>query len=158
MNSGIVLVLAFSIGLIAGLRSMTAPAVVSLAAYLKWIDLQDSPLSFLGSTAAVFILTAAAVVELIVDKLPKTPSRKEPLGLIARFVTGGLSGAAMCAAAHQNAVFGAVLGGVGGLAGAFAGYEARTRLVKSLRIPDLFVALIEDAVAIGCGLFLVSRF
>ncbi len=158
MNTSSVLALAFAIGVIAGLRSMTAPAVVSWAAHWKWLDLQHSPLAFLGSTAAVYILTAGAIVELIVDKLPKTPSRKAPLGLIARFALGGLSGAALCAAANQSIVLGALLGGVGGVAGAFAGYEARARLVKALKVPDTVVALLEDAVAIGGGFFLVSRF
>ena len=158
MNTSTVLALAFAIGVIAGLRSMTAPAVVSWAAHWKWLDLQHSQLAFLGSTAAVYILTAGAIVELIVDKLPKTPRRTEPLGLIARFALGGVSGAALCAAANQSVVLGGVVGGVGGVAGGFAGYEVRTRLVKGLKVPDTVVALLEDAVAIGGGFFLVSRF
>ncbi len=158
MNTTTVLVLAFAIGVVAGLRSMTAPAVVSWAAHWKWLDLQHSQLAFLASTAAVYILTAGAVVEIIVDKLPKTPRRTELLGLVARFALGGLSGAALCAAANQSAVLGGVVGGVGGVAGGFAGYELRTRLVKALKVPDMVVALLEDAVAIGGGFFLVSRF
>jgi uncharacterized membrane protein len=158
MSTSTVLALAFAIGVINGLRSMTPPAVVSWAAHWKWLDLQHSQLAFLGSTAAVYILTAGAIVELIVDKLPKTPRRTEPLGLIARFALGGLSGAALCAAANQSVVLGAVLGGVGGVAGGFGGYEVRTRLVKALKIPDTVVALLEDAIAIGGGFFLVSRF
>ena len=158
MNTSTVLALAFAIGVIAGLRSMTAPAVVSWAAHWKWLDLQHSQLAFLASTAAVYILTAGAIVEFIVDKLPKTPRRTEPLGLIARFLLGGLSGAALCAAANQSVVLGGVVGGVGGVAGGFAGYEVRTRLVKALKVPDTVVALLEDAVAIGGGFFLVSRF
>ena len=158
MNTSSVLALAFAIGVIAGLRSMTAPAVVSWAAHLKWLDLQHSHLAFLGSTAALYILSAGAIVELVLDKLPKTPSRTALPGLIARFALGGLSGAALCAAANQSAVLGAVLGGVGGLAGAFAGYAARTRLVKALKVPDFAVAILEDAVAIGGGFFIVSRF
>lgn len=157
MNTSTVLVLAFAIGVIAGLRSMTAPAVVSWAAHWKWLDLQSSHLAFLGSTAAVYILTAAAIVELVVDKLPKTPRRTDALGLVARFVLGGLSGAALCAA-NQTLVLGALLGGVGGVAGGFGGYAVRTRLIKTRKVPDLVVALLEDAVAIGGGLFLVSRF
>ncbi|MEK6410143.1 MAG: DUF4126 family protein [Acidobacteriota bacterium] len=161
MNTTSVLALAFAIGVIAGLRSMTAPAVVSWAACWKWLDLQQSNLAFLGSTAAAYILAAAAIVELVVDKLPQTPSRKAPLGLIARLVLGGLSGAALCTAAHQSVLpvlFGAVLGGLGGVIGAFAGYEARTRLVKTLKAPGFVVALLEDAIAIGGGFFIVSRF
>jgi len=158
MNTSIVLALAFAIGVIAGLRSMTAPAVVSWAAYWKWLDLQHSSLAFLGSAIAAYILAAAAIGELVVDKLPKTPSRKAPLGLVARFALGGLSGAALCAATNQSIVLGAVLGGLGGITGAFVGYEVRTRLVKSLKVPDIVIALLEDAVAIGGGFFIASRF
>lgn len=158
MNTSSVLVLAFAIGLIAGLRSMTAPAVISWAAYWKWLDLQHSYLAFLGSAVAAYILAAAAIGELVADKLPKTPSRKAPVGLIARFVLGGLSGAALCAATNQAIALGAVLGGLGGVIGAFIGYEVRTRLVKALKVPDFVIALLEDAVAIGGGLFIVSRF
>ena len=156
MDTTTALALAFAIGVIAGLRSMTAPAVVSWAAQWKWLDLNQSPLAFLGSTVAAYILAAGAIIELIVDKLPKTPPRTAPPGLIARLVLGGLSGAALCGAAHQSVVLGGVLGAVGGLAGCFGGYALRTRLSKVL--PGLVVALLEDAVAIGGGLFIVSRF
>ena len=91
MNTSTIFILALAIGVIAGLRAMTAPAVVSWAAHLKWLDLQHSSLAFLGSTVAVYILTAAAIVELGVDKLPQTPRRTEAVGLIARFALGGLS-------------------------------------------------------------------
>jgi uncharacterized membrane protein len=39
-----------------------------------------------------------------------------------------------------------------------AGYQARARLVRFLRMPDFNVALLEDLVAIGGSLFIVSRF
>jgi uncharacterized membrane protein len=158
MDTSLVLAFAFAIGIVAGLRSMTAPAVVSWAAYWKWLDLQHSYLAFLGAAIAAYILAAAAIGELVVDKLPKTPSRKAPLGLIARFALGALSGAALCAATNQSLVLGALLGGIGGIAGAFIGYEVRTRLVKTLKVPDIVIALLEDAVAIGSGFFIVSRF
>jgi uncharacterized membrane protein len=34
----------------------------------------------------------------------------------------------------------------------------RTRLVKALKVPDLVIALLEDAVTVGGGVFIVSRF
>jgi uncharacterized membrane protein len=46
----------------------------------------------------------------------------------------------------------------GGIVGCFAGYHARAWLVRSLRQPDFNVAFIEDLVAIGGSLFIVSRF
>src|SRR6266436_1351119 len=88
-------VLAFLIGVIAGLRSLTAPAVVSWAARLGWLKLENTWLAFLGYAAAPYILSVLAIAELIADKLPKTPSRKAPPGFAARLVTGALCGAAI---------------------------------------------------------------
>jgi uncharacterized membrane protein len=153
-----VALLSFAIGLIAGLRSLTAPAVTAWAAHLTWLNLHNTPLAFLGSKAAVAIFTLLALVELVTDKLPSTPSRTKPPGLIARIVLGGLSGAAVASAGSQGFALGAVLGAAGGIAGAFGGYQVRTRVVKALNIPDFVIALLEDAVAIAAGLFIVSRF
>jgi uncharacterized membrane protein len=158
MNSPFVLLLAFLIGVIAGLRSLTAPAVVAWAAHLDWISLRNTPLLFLGSTTVVAVFTLLAVGELVADKLPSAPSRLKPPGMIARVVLGGLSGAAVAGAGGQTILVGAILGIAGGVGGAFAGYQARTSLVKALKVPDLVIALLEDAVAIGGGLLVVSRF
>jgi uncharacterized membrane protein len=158
MTPSEVLLLAFLIGVISGLRSLTAPAVVAWAAHKGWLNLQNTLLSFMGSTAALIIFVLLALVELVTDQLPSTPSRLKPPGLIARIVLGGLSGAAVAVAGGQSLGLGAVLGAVGGVAGAFAGYHARTGLVRGLKVPDIVIALLEDAVAIGGGLFLVSRF
>jgi uncharacterized membrane protein len=148
---------AFLIGVIAGLRSMTAPAVAAWAAHLQWLNLQNSPLSFMGSTAAVVVFTLGALGELVADKLPSTPSRTKPAGLISRVLLGGLAGAAVAAAGSQSILLGAVLGVAGGIGGAFGGYEVRRRLVRAVKVPDFVVACVEDAVAIGGGLFIVSR-
>jgi uncharacterized membrane protein len=158
MNPSEVLLLAFLIGVIAGLRTMTAPAVVAWAANLRWLNLLNSPLAFMGSTAAVAVFTLLALGELIIDKLPSTPSRTKLPGLVGRSVLGGLSGAAIAASGAQSIALGAVLGVIGAIAGAFAGYEVRKRLVRALKVPDFVIALLEDAVAIGGGLLIVSRF
>jgi uncharacterized membrane protein len=149
--------LALGIGIVAGLRSLTAPAVVAWGAHLGWLNLHGSPLAFMGSTAAVAILSVLAVGELIADKLPMIPKRTAPAPLIARIITGGLCGACLCAAAGKSLLAGMLLGGIGGLVGAFVGYSVRRRLVNNLHIKDLVVAVCEDAVAIGLALFLVSR-
>lgn len=149
---------AFLIGVIAGLRSMTAPAVVAWAARLGWLDLHDSPLSFMGSTAAVVVFTLGALGELVADKLPSTPSRTKPAPLIGRILLGGLAGAAVATSGSQSVSLGGVLGAAGGIAGAFGGYEFRTRLVRAFKVPDWVIACLEDAVAIGGGLLIVSRF
>jgi uncharacterized membrane protein len=151
------LLLAFLIGFFAGLRSLTAPASTAWAVYLGWLKLQ-SPLSLIGSLPSVVIFTVLAVVEFVADKLPKTPSRTSPPGLIARMVTGGVSGACLAAGGGQGIFAGAVFGSVGGVVGCFLGYQARTRLVKTLGLPDIYIALLEDVVAVVGSLWVVSRF
>jgi uncharacterized membrane protein len=158
MNPSQVLLLALLIGAIAGLRTMTAPAIVAWAANRHWLNLHNSPLALIGSTAAVAVFTVLALGELVVDKLPSTPNRTGLRGLFGRSVLGSLSGAAVAAAGAQSIALGAVLGAAGGIAGAFAGYEVRTRLVRALKVPDFVIALLEDAVTIAGGLLIVSRF
>ena len=158
MNPAVVLLLAFLIGTVAGLRALTAPAVVAWAIHLKWLDVHSSPLSVLGSPAGVAIVTLMALAELVGDKLPSTPSRTDPPGLIARIVLGGLSGAIVSTAGSGSCLLGGVLGAAGGIAGCFAGHRARTRSVLAFGVPDFVIAVLEDLIAIGAGLLVVSRF
>ena len=152
-------VFAFALGLgfTAGLRSLSPPAVVAWAAYLGWLNLSHSPLAFMGSTTAVVIFSILAVVELITDLLPQTPKRTAAAPLIARILIGALCGASLCGAGNQPLIIGTILGAVGGLIGAFAGYKIRIELVSALNIKDIFIALVEDLVTIGLACFFVSR-
>jgi uncharacterized membrane protein len=158
MDSVTVLVLAFGIGIICGLRAFSGPATVSWGAHLHWLRLEPTSLAFFGYTATTWILSAFALGEIVNDKLPKTPSRKAPAAFGARIVTGAVCGAALCLSAGNSAIVGCLVGAVGAVAGTLGGYEARTRLVKALQCPDYVVALLEDAVAVGGGLLIVSRF
>jgi uncharacterized membrane protein len=151
------LLLAFLIGLFAGLRSLTAPAATAWAAHLGWLKL-ERPLSLIGSLPAVVIFTLLAVGELVADKLPKTPNRTSAMPLIARAVMGALTGACVAVGGKQSVIAGAVLGIAGSIVGAFGGYQVRKRLVKALGVPDIYVALLEDIVAIAGSLWVVSRF
>ena len=153
----LVLLLAIGIGIVAGLRAFTAPAVVAWAAHLGWLNLHDSPLAFMGSITAVAIFSLLAIGELIGDKLPNTPKRTALAPLSARIITGVLVGASLCAATGKLLVAGALLGGIGGAIGAFLGYETRKRVVNNLHIKDFVFAVCEDLFAIGLALFLVSR-
>lgn len=148
--------LAFPIGMVAGLRSMTAPAVVSWGARLGWLHVDNTGLAFLGSAITSNILSLLAVGELMLDKLPKTPSRKSLVPFAGRVITGGLCGAAL--GAPRQALIGGLLSGMfGAAAGTLGGYEIRTRVVKATGGKDRPVALIEDAVAICGALVIVSR-
>ena len=150
---------AFAIGLgfAAGLRSLTPPAVVAWATHLGWLNLNNSPLAFMGSIITVVIFSILALFELFVDLQPSTPKRTAPVPLGARILMGGLCGACLCAASNQSLIIGAILGAIGGVIGAFAGYQIRRKLVTTLNIKDIFIALLEDLVAIGLACFFVSR-
>jgi uncharacterized membrane protein len=149
-----VLVLAFLMGVIAGLRSMTAPAAVSWAARWGWLHVENTWLVFLGFQFTPYILTLLAIGELIADKLPKTPSRKAPGPFGFRIVSGALCGAALGA----GSLSGAIAGALGAVVGTLGGYEFRKRLVKSTGGRDLPIALLEDVIAVGGAALIVSRF
>ena len=151
-----VYVLAFLIGVVAGLRALTAPAAVSWAARLGWLHLENSWLAFLGYAATPYILSALAIGELINDKLPKTPSRKAPPSFAFRLVTGATCGAAFGVAAGSM-IGGLIAGLVGSVVGTLGGYEFRSRLVKATGGKDLPIALLEDVIAVASAFLIVSR-
>ncbi len=148
-----IIVLAVLIGIVAGLRAMTAPAAVSWAAYLGWVDLSGTWLSFAGHWLTPWVLTAVAVGELISDQLPSTPSRKTAAQFGARIIMGALSGAAVGTAGGVWAV-GLLAGVAGAVIGTLGGAAARAKLAARLR-RDSPAAFVEDAVAIGAASLIV---
>ncbi|WP_018429083.1 membrane protein [Hoeflea sp. 108] len=146
--------LALLIGLVAGLRAMTAPAAVAWGAWLGWLPVAGTWASFMGHWITVAIFTLLALVELVTDQLPSTPSRKVPQQFGARIVMGALAGAVI------GTVGGAAIGGlaagiIGAILGTLGGAAVRASLAKSFG-KDLPAALIEDAVAILAALLIVS--
>jgi uncharacterized membrane protein len=147
-----VYLLALLIGVVAGLRAMTAPAMMSWAAHLGWLDLSGTWLSFLGNVWSRWILTLFALVELVTDQLPTTPSRTVPVQFGTRIVTGALSGAAV--GASRDALIGGLCSGIiGAIIGTLGGRAFRARLAKAFG-NDRPAAFIEDAVAIGGALLI----
>lgn len=138
--------LALLIGVIAGLRAMTAPAAVSWAAFLGFLPLEGTWLAFLGYRFTPWILTVLAIGELITDQLPATPSRKVPVAFAARILSGALCGAAV-ATAGGALLGGAIAGAIGAVIGTLGGAAARARLAAAFG-KDRPAALLEDAVAI----------
>jgi uncharacterized membrane protein len=148
-----VFLLALSIGIVSGLRTMTAPAAVSWAAGFGWLQLGSTGLAFLGYAFTRWILTALALVELVTDQLPTTPSRTVPIQFGTRIITGGLSGAAI-GAARGNLFMGLLAGIIGAVMGTLGGRAFRGQLAAALG-SDRPAAFIEDAVAIGGALLIV---
>lgn len=150
MTHCMVLVLALLIGSVAGLRAFTAPAVVAWAALLQWINMDGTWASWIGHPVTVAILTILALIELVVDLLPRTPARTEAVSFIARIVLGGLAGAVIGTAwGYTWGALGAAM--IGAVLGALIGHAVRTRLAAANDGHDLPVALLEDAIALLGG-------
>ncbi len=139
-------------GVVAGLRAMIPAAAVSWAAYLRFLKLDGTWLSFLGSIWTVTIFTVLAIGELITDQLPSTPSRKVPPQFGARVVIGAVAGIAI--AGPANWLLGALAGIVGAAIGTLGGAELRSRLAAHFG-KDQPAALIEDAIAIAGAALIV---
>ena len=133
---------------------MTAPAAVAWAAFLGWFDVSQTPLAFMGYRWAPWVFSLLAVVELITDQLPSTPSRKVPMQFAARLIMGALTGATI-GASGGSLVGGLIAGVVGAAVGTFAGAAARGKLAAAFG-KDTPAALIEDVIAIIGALIIVG--
>jgi uncharacterized membrane protein len=140
-------------GIVAGLRTFTAPAAVSWAARLGYLNLGGSWLAFMGYAWTPWIFTLLALVEMVLDQLPSTPSRKVPVQFGARIVSGALSGATAGAAA-RSWIIGITAGVIGAVIGTYGGAEIRAYMAKAFG-RDRPAAFIEDAGAIILGLVIV---
>ena len=158
-EQGLSMVIYFSallIGIVAGLRAMTAPATVSWAAFMGWLPLAESWAAFMGYRFTPWVFSVLAIVEYVTDQLPSTPSRMVPQQFGARLISGAFCGAVV-GQAGDAAITGAIIGIVGAVIGTYGGAAARGRLSAAFG-QDRPAALIEDAVAIVLGVLAVSMF
>jgi uncharacterized membrane protein len=151
MTHALVLSLALLIGVVAGLRAFTAPAVMAWAAFLNWINLSGTWASWMGHWITVAVLTVIALAELISDKMPTLPSRKSAPQFLVRLASGAFSGAVLGTAwGYRWGSLGAGL--IGAVIGTVLGYEVRTKLVAANGGKDRPVALGEDLFAAAAGI------
>ncbi|HEX3468318.1 MAG TPA: hypothetical protein VHT05_09595 [Candidatus Elarobacter sp.] len=123
---------AFVLGLVAGLRTLLAPAALLLVR---------------GGSAAGYVLGVVEVGELALDLHPAAQSRTRPVALMGRVVSGAITGWLLCGFRGQSPIAGAAAGVAGALIGAFGGKAVRLVLIERIgRVP---AALAEDAVAIA---------
>jgi len=148
------IVAALLIGIVAGSRSMLAPAALAWGAKLGWIDLAPTWAGFMASGWALAIFSILALAELVTDQLPSTPSRKTPPPFAARIVSGGFTGAVLGALAALT-VPGLAAGVVGAIAGTLGGAALRARLAAAFG-SDRPAAFLEDAAAIVLALVAVA--
>lgn len=150
-----VLLRAVAIGVVAGMRSQLPLALLSLAARQHGGDQQYLP-ETLASPKVTALLLASAAGEMVVDKLPFTPSRLMTGSLVVRACLGGLAGALLYRGSGLRPIRGAALGATGALAGSYAGYGVRAGLVARTGLPDPLFAVLEDVTAVTIGSFAVG--
>lgn len=139
------------LGVVTGMRSMTALAVLCWFAYCGDLPLDGTWASWAAKLATAILFTVLALGEFVVDKLPKTPNRTALGPLLARVVIGGLVGAIVAAGLSGSGVEAVILGVGGALIGTFGGFLVRREIVLRLGGKDWPVALVEDVSAVLCA-------
>ena len=138
---------AATLGWVAGMRSMTAPALASDAL----TGAHTFPARQLAHPLVRRGLAVAALGELVADKLPMTPSRTSPPALIGRLGSGVVVGAAIAAARGDSRVVAALVGGAMAVASSFLMESLRAETGRHTETPDPVVAVGEDALAVALG-------
>lgn len=138
----------FGIGLVTGMRSMTAGAALTWAAALGRTQVDWIP----ASCKARALATAAALGEMAGDKMPFAPDRRIPPSFLVRLAIGAAGGVAL--AGQDTSPLGAALSGMAGaVAGTLLGRAARGATTRSRA--DWTRALTEDVMAASLATALV---
>ena len=139
------------LGVMAGMRSLSAPAVLSQRLSKDSGKATGGLDGMLSSKLGSRTLTVLALGELVGDKLPGIPARIAPPALTFRLLSGAVVGASL-ARRNKRPVLGPILiGAVSSLASAFALYGLRELATKQLRIPNVLAGLLEDMLVATAG-------
>ena len=145
VNRGLILT-PVGLGVLAGMRSMSAPTLVSRR-LSQAPGPRTDPLSVALSKPWVpKVLGVLALGEVVADKLPKTPARVKLLPMAGRVFTGVVAAASSVAGQKRSIVaLAAVLGGAAAVASSWAFYSLRTVATKRYHVPSVAAAFAEDA-------------
>jgi uncharacterized membrane protein len=146
------------LGAIAGMRSMSAPLVLST----YWQQVPNPPtlpfpFALLTTPQINTILKAAAVGEMGMDKTPVVPARTDPLPLLGRIGIGAGVGASLYLANEDSPIVGGLVGAVAALFSTFVLYYLRRFIGEKLHVPDTLTALAEDALVVGSGWWFLNE-
>jgi uncharacterized membrane protein len=144
------------LGAVSGMRSMAAPAIVSRLASSGLLPIEESQLGFLTNSKTAKITAILAAGEALADKLPFIPNRTQALPLIARAISGAMSGAAFSTGKKRSALFGALCGMAAAIGATYGAFKLRQMADKRLQIPDTIVAVAEDALVATTGYLLLK--
>ncbi len=149
---------ALGVGVVAGMRSLVAPAVVSRTLSQQPVPGDAGAVErVLASPRTASVLSALAIGEEIIDKLPGVPPRTRTAALAMRAVAGALSAApiAMRHSLHLAPV--GLVAAAGAIVGAFLFVRVRRRIATGTGLPDAIVGTAEDAAAIAAATRLLRK-
>jgi len=144
-------------GTLAGMRSMAAPAVIGQLSRNGALDDVTGALTVMKGSGFATVSSIFAAGEFIADKLPMIPNRTDAGPLLGRALAGGLSGAVVCSAKRRSVLAGALLGAAAAVGAAYGAYYLRKRMGEKFHLPDMAVAVTEDAIVGAVGVALASR-
>ena len=164
-----VMLTAFGLGLVTGLRSLRGIAALAveqkddtrgwLRSHPYWKARHRQPIAdALRSPMLTNALRTGALAEGVADKNDDMPDRIDPIPLLGRVLMGGLVGAAVAELAGEDEKLApAAVGAIGALSGAYGGWYARRWVTRNYDVDDKFVGMAEDAIAFGASKLLAKR-
>lgn len=143
------------LGVVTGMRSMTAIAVLCWAAWLGDIP-EHGWAIWIAYLASAIFFSACATGEYVADTLPQTPNRTDVGPAILRVVIGALVGALVATGIHEPVAGGIIFGGFGALIGTWGSFWVRMSLDRAAG-RDMPIALAESASALALAILAVVR-
>lgn len=150
------LALAAGMGAIAGMRSMSALALLSRHLSQRKRGGRGTAVRLLSSRRTATVLTLLAGGEMVADKTPFVPDRTEPPALAGRAFAGALSGVAIADWRGSSQVGAAILGAAAAIGATHLAYTLRVEAGERSGAPNAVLGLIEDVVVWAAGSRLAS--
>lgn len=144
---------AAGIGMIAGMRSMSAPALATHLLSNRKRDQASSPVvRFMSQAKIARFFAVAAAGELVGDKLPFIPSRTDPGPLCGRAMFGAIS--AYAVDDGTSPFVSGTLGLAAAVISAFTFYHLRKKAGEETKLADPLWGVIEDLLVllVACGI------
>jgi len=139
-------------GMIAGMRSLTPVAAISLAARRDLLPGNTRIARLVGGRAFSSAAVALAAGELLGDKLPIAPDRIVAAGMAARVLSGAVAGIVLAPREQQRVA--AVLSAAAAVGAAYLTFGLRKRAIR--RYGQTSTGIVEDALAVA-GAYLLVR-
>lgn len=139
-------------GVVAGSRSVTPLAAVSLLARARRLSGRRPPVRLLASRWVFAGAIALPVAELLGDKMRSVPDRTVPPGMLARLLmTGGIAEAALA----DDKKAGAVVGAAVVVASSYFTIAVRKRCIA--RYGQWQTGVVKDSLVVALAIWIVSR-